>query len=421
MAKRERKFKESDLEVKDNYRELNAEEVCGYASPEHILTETFFLLEFPKIVAKITVSPYLQNLCVSVDPRYKEKIALPDAQDLVDLSNEFYDVTAVTKLYLDENGEIIFEDSSGDLKLVHVDTADFAEELTLEKLVKLSVDKTFSLSDYCLITAEGDAKYLRDGALSKFFVPHMFDWLTIKYPNLLAPPKMSQDIIKMSEAGFYTMLASFISQNYGYAPITGVFFPEAVIPSLFVSEMLDTNLYPRLQATQLKDISIRINNILDKDVIKNVRAKNPPVAGFFPPDCITDMDSFTKDQDFIKHEIVTWSVFLNCHENFPLGCTVIFAPSQIITDDNDELIFVGDDVGKIKYYGNSSPNEDRRNTAVIVQSSNTLNNTKTDKLRKYLEEELNIKVSGVYSAGAENKVFPENKHKEDKPNEIVLP
>lgn len=413
MAKRDRKFKESDLEVKDNYRELNAEEVCTYTSPEQILTENFFLLPFPKIVAKITVSPYLQNLAVSVDPRYKEKIALPDAQEIVDIANEFFQVSKVTKLFLDESGEIIFEDSSGDLKLVHVDTAEFAEELTLEKLIKLSVDKDFDLADYCLITAEGDAKYLRDGALSKFFVPHMFDWLAIKYPNIMAPPKMSEDIIKMSEAGFYTMLAAFISQNYGYAPINGVYFPEAVIPSLFVSEMLDTNLYPRLQAKQLKDVSIRINNILGKDIVRNVRAKNPPIAGFFPPTCITDVDSFTKNQEFIQHEFVTWSVFLNCKENFPLGCTVIFAPSQIVVDDNDELIFLADDVAKIKYYGNSSPNEDRRNTAVIVQTGDTLNHTKTETLRKYLEEELNIKVSGVYSSVAEKK--------EDKPNEIILP
>ncbi len=380
------KLAQTEIERKDSVSDFTDREIATYAHASMFLDEPYHFVEVPEIQHKIVMSPFTQEtITVYVNKHYsddqKEACFLGDDQ-IIDLCNMLFPDLPERKTVLEVflfDGDVVIIDG----KLVDIRSLEDRIEPELDFIVGLSVEKNKkSVEDYLIISEENDVNYVTKDSIGKLFIPYMGDWFDAKFPGVIVGDD-ADDAHKTTEYGLKLLLSMFANTAHAHVVLAKETLPKEGLFSVDMKELSRNDLSNGLSTKQLAPLIKFL-----KGQNEDYEPRNPSTEFFAQKSVITNPLTNT----YPSFESVSWLVFFNHRDRFPMGCSIVLAPGQVITDKKGNEILCFDDVFEIYYKGPKSMSDETKNSMSILVQGNSIDPQFMKRVSKYFKEEFSLPV-----------------------------
>lgn len=361
--------------------------ISSFALGTLFLEEPYHFIPVPEIHHKVVASDFNTD---SID-FYDNKSFTPDQREAVNIGDQ--QIIDMLNLILDDNRKTkrvnTFYLRDGDIVIVNeelVDPKTLAEKIepTLDFLVGLSVNKDGkNAEDYLILRENHQVKYIAKSSIAKCLIPYMSDWFDAKFPGLMVDDGMEESK-KLTDFGFKLVLSLFANEVKASMNLKSETLPsEAYFTVSTVS--LDENILSNgLSAKQLKPF-VKFLKGENNDLVASSKSL------FAGKNVLTELIKKTYD----RYETVSWPIFVNYKERFEVGCTVVLAPGQVITDKQGHEVFNSDDVYEIYYKGPKALVANSKNTVEILVTGDSINPEMYKRTRKYFKDTFGLPLKSL--------------------------
>jgi hypothetical protein len=383
------KLGKTEIDRKKAFQEFNGKEISSFAVATMFLEEPYHFVPMPQIDHKIVMSPYKQD---TIDFYYNKEFTdkerdeanLGDAQ-IIDLCNMLFpdlpDKKTAIEVFL-KDGDVVILD--GEL----VDPSTIAEKIEpeLDFIVSLSVNKNKTcVEDYLILTEDNNVKHVTNQSIGKLFIPYMGDWFEAKFPGVTTG-KDADDSQEITENGLKLLLSLFVNEKHAHISLAKETLPREGKFSVNLKELQNGDLSNGLTTQQLNPFIKFL-----KGQNEDIKPRNPSMDFFAERNVITN----PLQGKYIQYETVSWLVFTNHYNRFPMGCTIVLAPGQVITDKKDNEIFCFDDVHELYYKGPEALSEHTRNSIQVLCKGDSIDNDLRKRMIKYFQQEFKLPVQSL--------------------------
>lgn len=380
------KLSETEIERKVASNSFTDREIGSYAQATMFLEEPYHFVENPDIDHKIVLSPFKKdtitiysNTNFSKDQR---DAALIGDAEIIDLCNTFFpdlpERKTVVEIFIADNDVVIMDGILLDPKLIEEKI-----EPELEFIVGLSNHKDKkTIEDYIIITEENVVKYVNEDSIGKLFIPFMGDWFDNKFPGVMVSDD-ADDAQKLTEYGLKLLLSLFANTSFARITLSKETLPREGLFSVDMKELAKNDLSNGLTTKQLKPLVKFL-----KGHNEDYNPRNPSGAFFGDRNVITKPTTNT----YSSFETVSWLVFVNHFQKFPMGCSIVLAPGQVIIDKKGNEILCFDDVHEIYYKGPKSMSDATKNSMSILVKGTSIDPDFMKRVGKYFKQEFSLPV-----------------------------
>ncbi len=379
------KLSETEILRKEAVNSFTDRELGSYASATMFLEAPYHFVENPDIDHKIVLSPHREDITVYSNEDFsddqKDAAFLGDAE-IIDICNTLFpDLPkrkSVVEFFLADTNVVIMDGILVDPKLLSEKI-----EPELEFLVGLSVHKDKkSVEDYIIITEDNTVRYVSQDSIGKLFIPHMGDWFENKFPGVIVSDE-ADDAQKLSEYGLKLLLSLFANTSHAHIKLSKETLPKEAIFSIDMKELAKNDLSNGLTTKQLKPLVKFL-----KGQNEDYNPRNPSAEFFGQRNVITKPTTNT----YPSFETVSWLVFVNHYQKFPMGCSIVLAPGQIVVDKKGNEILCYDDVHEIYYKGPQSMSDETKNSMSVLVKGDSIDPDFMKRVGKYFRQEFSLPV-----------------------------
>ncbi len=375
---------------KKSMNSFTARDISSIAPASLFLEEPYHFILMPKIHHRVVLSPYTKDIDIYHNKDFTEDQIdsnnLGDDQ-IIDIANTLMPLSSsgrnVKNAFLIDGKVIIYAD-----KLLDTDLIASAEPALLELLVSLTVGANKkSIEDYLILTDAHLIKNVHKDAVGKMFIPHLHEWFDEKFPGLMVGDD-AEGAEMLTMHGFKLLLSAFVNSSHGQMNLEKESIPKDGFFSIDIKEYWkSSNLSTGLSSTQIKPLT----NFLRKNH-KELLNMNPTPKGlklFAGKNVLTSV----VDERYDHFETVTWPIFRNHLKRFPVGCSIVLAPGQIIVDKDAHEIFGSDTVHELYYKGPEATTPKNKNTIEVLVVGDSISRDLVERMRKYFKAEFNLPIN----------------------------
>ncbi len=387
-----------DIRRGSSFREFDSGEIATHVSPEIIESGDIKLVRPEKIAYKIQLSTFNRtyidiDLCKTLD---KKDHLFPKDSAVRHLANMLADKTSVN-VWLDRHQAPIFLSSNSDILLLDAELYDKADELSLDFLVESTNLAEFKVEDWFLISSDLQVWYIRNKlGLSKLFAPYMLEQFDDLWPGLMVGEDY-EDGENISKLGFRTLLQMFIFHTGAHLNTSAETFPPDAQFSISIPQLINSDLNGGLTLTPKQTKQL-------EHMMPDRSAKANKEVFSFGKNVISNPKDISEPYKEHKN-YVTWAVFTSMMEMFPIGCSVVFGPNQIVLDSEERMVFSTTEIELIIYHGPDFVLTPKRNTIDVVVKGDTINVDLRARLIEYFDSSFDLSVHTMRTEGNASEIL----------------
>ena len=382
-----------DIRRGSSFREFDSGEIAHHVSPEVIESGDIKLVRPEKIAYKIQLSTFNRtyidiDLCKTLVD--KKDYLYPKDSAVRHLANLMADKTSVN-VWLDRHQAPIFVSTNNEILLLDAELYDKADELSLDFLVESTNLAEFKVEDWFLISSDLQVWYIRNKlGLSKLFAPYMLEYFDDLWPGLMVGEDY-EDGENISKLGFRTLLQMFIFNTGAHLNTSAETFAPDSQFSISIPQLINSDLNGGLTLTPKQTKQI-------EHMMPDRSAKATKEIFSFGKDVIANPKDISGP--YKKHKnYVTWAVFTSMMEMFPIGCSIVFGPHQVILDSEEHMVFSAAEIDMIIYHGPDFILMPKQNTVDVVVKGETIDVGLRAKLIEYFDSAFDLSVHTMRTEG----------------------
>jgi len=261
---------------------------------------------------------------------------------------------------------------------------DELEELTIIELNKIVNTRPaeWIRENCCIITNDGQAKYIMDVQLGKLYIGYFERWFKNKFPDVLSE-RSKPNAEKLNSYVYQMIFQLFLLDVEAKVDVTNVNFPYNYGMFISTDKLKESSFAKTIHNKACRNLPKVIKNLIKAPAVTEPVKKK--IA--YDANVITDIGLRQALENHVK---VSWPVFFSCFDLFRCGCDIVLGLDEVVLDSDGNVLLYNPDLYEIIYHGPEFRIAHKRNTLEIIWSAEVINTKSAQLISEYFKENFGI-------------------------------